>query len=152
MKSRWRYGSGAIYSLDRLYDDAPERRREVVQILAAYIRRANVQADEAAKRSEDVLAAFWTIEHHAQTAVHVNLSGAALDWGATVAGALAAPQFINADLTGAEFALWRLPEASFDRADLRHANFRSACLVGATFQGERASTGGFDMRIYGIRL
>jgi uncharacterized protein YjbI with pentapeptide repeats len=126
---------GAIYSLDRLYADAPDVRSQVMDIIAAYVRRHSIdRADDAASVSEDVSAAFHTIEQHSESAVSVNLSGAAVDWSRLAGGHLAAPQFLDAHLADAYFPLWRLPAAQFVRAELVDANFSGACLAGASFK------------------
>jgi hypothetical protein len=149
---------GAIYSLDRLYEDTRTVRDEVIDILAAYIRRHSINRADESRVSEDVSAAFAVIEHRAESAVDVNLSGAADDWRPFAGGHLAAPRFHDVQFSDADFELWSLPAALFDRAELVNARFPGACLAGASFEDSNLRNADFsnadlhDAEFHGAKL
>jgi len=103
---------GAIYALERIARDSPRDHRQIVEVLAAYVR------ENATWRNAPDCIETDGLPNHVQAAL-------------SVLGRLpATEENVVMDLTGTDLRKARLPSANFTRAV-----FVRSCLAGADFRG-----------------
>ena len=153
---------GGLYELEQLARQAPERRRVIIEVVAAFIRQharppGNISGQQTYRPPQDVAAALTILSRSpiqagdpkvslqganlrranlfAADLDHMDLSGVGLG-GALLAGARLGDVFlVGTDLRDAELVEADLRRAVLIRARVGGASFRGADLRGAFFDG-----------------